>query len=768
MRTKGDIIKAALVCGVAFGALANAGIGRAAEADEASDPNMIVVTANKRSEKLADVAQSVSAIGGEELSYRNLVRIEDFAAQVPGFNIESGGPRTVRLILRGVNTGGAGATVGVMIDETPFSYQSGLTNGAIDTANLDTFDMARIEVLKGPQGTLYGATAEGGLLKYVTNKPNLEKVEAAIEGTGEIVDQGTTGGGIKAMINLPFWGGKGAIRASGFYTDVAGFVDNPLAGRNNSNNGRRYGGRVSILLKPTDTLDVRLTGSRQDQKFFDDSSVEVVGANADPLHPPANAYDIANGGRLVHNSFNGNPSKNYYEYANLTLDWDVGFASILSSTSYSRLSSQFRSDATSTNLAPGVTYGQYLASAAYGEPISFFGRQTNAGKRWNQEFRISSKPDLKIGGMGLDWQLGGFFAKEDITFSQFYDAISLATGQVLTAPGPAGGSNLPGKYKEFSGFGSATLHITDSFDLTGGGRYADTRQESQVINYPGLLTGVSAVFYNPVIKSHENKFTWSAAAKYKFDGESSLYARVATGYRSGGPNLVVPGAPADFPFSYKPDNLTNYEVGLRTSLFDNKLAIDVAAFYIDWKDIQVLAVFQSSTGVPYTVVGNAGAAKSQGGEWSFTYTPLKGLRISDAGAYTDAHLTADAPGLRAFSGNRLPNVPKWSNALNVDVETPLADNVKGFAGVSWVYTGKRVGGFNSNPAFANQIPLPSYSTINGQAGVEFGRYSASLYVRNLANERGFNTFDYNNGYNLTGNAQIIQPRTVGIKLSAKY
>ncbi|WP_303794387.1 TonB-dependent receptor [Sandarakinorhabdus limnophila] len=773
MQTKTDFRRSVLACSVALGAFGIASAAHAAEAaaeavDAATDPNMIVVTASKRSQALIDVSQSISVITGADLAYRNQMRIEDFAASVPGFNFQTAGPRAIRLILRGLNTGGSGATVGVVIDETPFSYQSGLANGSIDTANLDTFDMERIEVLKGPQGTLYGATAEGGLLKYVTNKPNVDKVEAAVEANGEIVDQGTTGGTIRGMINIPFWGGKGAIRASGFYQDVAGYVDNPLLGSNNSNRGYKYGGRISLLLKPSDNFSIRLTGSRQDQKFDDNSFVEVVGANTAPLNPPANQFDIANGGRLVQNSFNGNPNKNYYEYANLVLDWDIGFASLLSSTSYGRLSSEFRTDITSANAAPGFTFQQAFAGV-YGNDFSLWGRQTNAVKRWNQEFRLTSKPDTNIGGMGLDWQLGGFFAKEDVTFEQFFDAINNTTKAVIETPFPVGGSVLPGKYEEYSGFANATLHFTDKFDVSGGIRYADIKQESLVINYPGLITGVPVITANPITRSSENKVTWSAAVNFKPTATTQLYARVATGYRSGGPNLIIPGAPADFKFTYGPDSVTNYEAGVRTTLFDNMLSIDVAAFYIDWNNVQIITSYVSQpSGTRYNVIGNGGKARSQGVEWSLAFTPVKGIRISDTGAYTDAKLTEDAADLGGFDGDQLPFVPKWSNTLNVDFEAPLGDNAKAFGGASWVYTGERFTGFTSAPGFRGHIALPDYSSFNLQGGVEFGRYSASLYVRNLTNERGLNDYSTGNGYRLTGLAQIIQPRTVGIKLTARY
>uniref|UniRef100_UPI0035CA54A7 TonB-dependent receptor n=1 Tax=uncultured Sphingomonas sp. TaxID=158754 RepID=UPI0035CA54A7 len=771
-----NVIKAALLATVALGTLSSAGQACAQvapaptsasdESPVSDDLGDIIVTANKRNESLIKVPQSLTAISGDALAYRNQTRIEDFAAQVPGFNLQSFGNKGLKLILRGINAGAAAATTAVVIDETPFSYQSGLALGDRNTANIDTFDMERIEVLKGPQGTLYGASAEGGLLKYVTNKPDPKKLEAAVEASGETVAHGGTGGAFKAMINLPFWDGKGAIRASGFYAEVPGYADNVLIGRNDTNNGHRYGGRISILLAPTEDFSVRLTASRQDQRFFDDGSIDVVGSDSDPYNPPANQFDAASGGRLVHNSYYGNPSNNTYELANLTANWDIGFADLVSSTSYGKLSSQFRLDITTGSYSPGVTYAEGFGNG-YASPLAIRTRQTNAGRRWNQELRLTSKPDSSIGGMKLDWLLGGFFAHESNTFDQFFQFVNIPTNQELTTPAPGGGSTLPSTYREFSAFGNATLHISDKLFVQGGIRYAHINQSSTVTSYPGFFTGATSIVVNPTLTSSENKATWSAQVGYNVTSNSLIYGRVATGYRSGGPQFAIPGAPADVPLTYKPDSLTNYEVGFRTSLLHKMLTIDVAAFYIDWKDVQVTTSYRSTiSGIEYQITGNAGAASSKGVEWAFGLSPVKGLKLSTTGAYTEAHLTKDAPDLPGFKGDDLAFVPRWSTSVSLDYEARLSDGVKGFAGVSWDYTGKRFADFSLYSV--SHFELPSYSSASGQAGVDFGKYSASLYVRNLTDERGITTYGQNGGYNFTGNATIIQPRTIGIKLTARY
>lgn len=752
----------------------------AADNETESDARVdIIVTASKRSERLADVGQSLTAVSGAELEQRNLVRIEDFAAQVPGLAFWGDG-RSLRPILRGVNSGGNGALVAVNIDETPFSYQSGLTNSATDTANIDAFDMARIEVLKGPQGTLYGASASGGLIKYVTNAPNPDAFEARGEVGGEIVDGGSAAGVVRGVVNIPLVDGKVALRATGLYREIPGYINNPLLG-SKANSGDTWALRLSLLAKPTETFTIRLTGFRQDQTLDDNNMAEIVGSSLDPANPPDNVFEIANGGNLFHSSFMGNPSKNRYEYANLTMDLETGFASFLSSTSFSRLSTQFRADISSASAAPGLPYGQAFGMGYFGLPtIAMWGNQENSGKRWNQEFRMSSLPDSHIGSLKFDWQVGGFYAREDITFSQFYDAIDPSSGEILTTriplgegafsdPLPLGGSDLPGRYEEFSGFASGTLHLSTQIDITLGGRYADIRQKSQVISSAGLVNGLLSELVNPVVKSHESKFTWSAGLRWRPADDSLIYARVATGYRPGGPILRIPGAPADFPASYKSDSVINYELGYRGAFLNKTVDIDVAVFYLDWTDMQVLSDYVSQpSGQVFTVQGNAGSARSTGVEWNIGWSPITGLRLSTVGAYTDAKITEDAPTFGAANGNPLPLVPKWSNTVNLDYEVEFSDTERAYAGISWTHTGVRYANFTTSATDGNNFRLPPYNAVNAQAGIELGRYSFSLYVRNIGNARGITDASFSGGANMTGTATFIQPRTAGIKLGFTY
>src|SRR6202050_1704057 len=242
--------------------------GRAADAAAPADNDAlatIVVTAEKKEEKLKDVPMSITALGGGALDNLQYRSFSDYAAMVPGLSLVSSQPGLTTLTLRGQNAGGVGSTVAVYLDESPFGSSSALLDGSILSGDFDTWDLQRVEVLRGPQGTLYGANSEGGLLKFVTAPPVLGTFSGAAEVTGESVAHGGNGGDVRAMLNLPL-GDKMAFRISGFAQDVPGYVNDPLSGERDVNDGHEEGGRASFLVAPTDALSLRLTAESQQAK----------------------------------------------------------------------------------------------------------------------------------------------------------------------------------------------------------------------------------------------------------------------------------------------------------------------------------------------------------------------------------------------------------------------------------------------------------------------------------------------------------------------
>jgi outer membrane receptor protein involved in Fe transport len=222
------------------------------------------------------------------------------------------------------------------------------------------------------------------------------------------------------------------------------------------------------------------------------------------------------------------------------------------------------------------------------------------------------------------------------------------------------------------------------------------------------------------------------------------------------------------PPAFKSDSTKNYEVGIRTDLFDRTFSIDMAVFYIDWKDIQILSIVNTPAG-PVGINGNAGSAKSKGVEWNFGWRPISGLTVGLLGAYTDAHLTADAPGLGAFSGDKLPFVPNVSATLNVDYRWPAFGSYSAYVGASETYTGTRYTAFSpSIDVVEPHVKLPVYNTLQLRVGLDSARYSAQLYGNNITNSRGIQDYASEGGANQTGTASFIQPRTIGIELGVKF
>ncbi len=692
----------------------------------------VVVTAEKRSEQLMDVPMSVSALSGAELDRLQDRSFADYAALVPGLSLQSLQPGATRLTLRGQNSGGVGSTVAVYIDESPFGSSNALLNGNVNTGDFDTWDMQRIEVLRGPQGTLYGANSEGGLLKFVTNAPVLGTLSGAAEVSGESVDHGGKGGDVHAMVNLPL-GETMALRISGFDQDVAGYIYDPATGERDVNDGHEEGGRASLLLAPTDALSIRLTATSQQLKFNGTNQVDVNPVTLQPLH-----------GDLTQERLLQEPSSFKYENYSATIDWNAGPFSVLSNTSYGILNSDTDADAT-------PLYGGLAGALFGGAPGALF--DDNVGlKKYTQEIRLTSTPTTP-----LEWQVGGYYTRETGDLNEHLNAVQLPGGAVL---GLIEQPIVASVYKEEAGFGDLTYHFNSQFDIQIGGRYSHNEQNAQeTIVFNSLISPTPE--YIPG-SSSGNVFTYSVAPSWHMDANTMMYARLATGYRPGGPNVVPPGAPPSVPLEYGSDKTTNVELGVRSTLLDGVISMDFAIFHVNWKDIQLFEVVDN-----FGVNGNGGTARSQGAEWTLAYAPVRGLKFQWVGAYTEAKLTSPAPALNANSGDPLPYAPKWGTSLDGQYEWDLFAGYKGFVGATWSFVGSRSSDFAVSTATPpGQLVLPSYNTTAVRLGLENAHYTAMLYGKNLSDARGITNYDgVGSPYS---SVSVIQPRTIGLSLSAKF
>lgn len=762
MRRSKMTTRGVLACGAALAATAAAGQAAAQAALQASSPQTVqevVVTANKRAEKLHDVAMGVTALGGNKLDAEQSVSFLDYAPLIPSLSIQSDAPGVTRLTLRGENTGGVGSTTAVYIDDAPFGSSNALANGSITTGDFDTWDLQRVEVLRGPQGTLYGASTEGGLIKFVQNAPNPSRFEAAGEAGLEGVEHGQTVGDFKAMVNLPLLDGKAALRLSGYQEDLPGWIDDPQLKQKNVNAGSKYGLRASFLYKPTDALTLKLSAVSQLVKTGAQPAIDVVGAAlAGPGSPPP-ANELSPTGGLSQNAFLNQYTKDRIENYSGSLVWNPGPVSVTSVTSYGVLKLSTLTDMTSTEVLPGITYADYFSAFLYGGAQTPDEVQLTGLHKVTQELRIASNPGDK-----LEWQVGGFYTRENTVIHQVINTTS--TGGL-----PVPGSDLlKAVYTEWAGFADATYHFIPQFDVEAGARWSTNSQSAVTTNYPGLLTTGGGPTTQSPFASNGSDFTYSVAPRWHVDKDTMIYGRVSTGYRPGGPNDVPVGSPAGVPRAYGADSTFNYELGLRSNLLDHRLSVDVAAFHIDWSNIQLFEQLILNN-TPYGINGNGGDARSQGVEWTIGLFPITGLTLNWTGAYTDAAMTSISPAatIDAKPGDRLPYVPAWQTSLDGQYEWNLSANYKGFVGATYSFVGSRYSSYLTEGTPGDgYVKLPSYQTLALRAGFENARWRFEAYAKNLTDARGITDYSSQGAPNLQGSINIIQPMTLGVVLSAKY
>lgn len=751
---------------------------RAESADAAAGGSgeAIVVTAQRREQVLIDVPQSISVVSGEDLERMQAKSFLDYANLVPGLNVTQDNPGQSRLILRGINTGSVGSTVAVYVDDLPFGQSGSLANGAILAGDFDTFDVARIEVLRGPQGTLYGANSLGGVLKYITALPNFTRFEVRAQAGVESVRGGGTGTLANAMVNVPL-GATLAFRASGFYHRTPGHVEAFGRTGKDIDDADSYGGRASLLFKPSVAFSVRLFALAQKIAADSPSNFAADPATFRPVNP---ITGLSTGREQLR--FEKLPETHDIDYRlySGTIDYDFGFADLTSITSYSTQKQNQISDI-STNAARGLANALYAPTAPNTVGLAF---QNNASlKKFTQEVRLVSPNSDRF-----EWLIGGYYTRETTGLAQVFMPFTLATQTFIPRAIVFGGQSLQefvtasidAKYREIAAFGSATLHLGPHFDLTAGARYSHNRQSSrQQVNQLG--TGAPQFG-----KSSEGVLTWSVSPRIEINPHAAIYARVAKGYRPGGPNFIPPGAAPNFPDEFNSDTLISYEAGVKAETADHAFSIDAAAFHVDWDNILILTSANSAAG-PVGVNANGKRARTYGFEATATLRPTRGLNIAMNVAYTHARLRDDTTALGGLNltgglrGDQLPFTPPWQGNVSAEYEWALAGNVRAFVGGDIRLQSDQKAGFSAayRARFGRQIEINGYDTVDLHAGAEFGNFTIQAYVRNLFDSRGLVNASYTNppfsvpaalgGTGLPlAQATSIRPRTFGATVGIRF
>lgn len=708
----------------------------------------IIVTATKRSEREQDVPSSISVLSAAQMQELHVAGLQDLASYAPGLVINSGGsPGQTSIILRGLNSLQNGALVATLIDDSPVGSSAGWVREDGYQLDLLPYDIERIELLRGPQGTLYGANAMGGVLKYVTINPNLNEFHAQLGGDGfAIKDAGDSGYAARAMFNAPLIAGKLALRVSVYDRKTPGYIDNPLRGAEDENGLTQSGARVALLWQASDDLSIKL----QDLYQHNDSkgNASVLARRLGNTAP----YAVGSWqGDLTYNHVLPEPFVENINFTSATIDWNVGFGVLTSASSFSDKRIKQMTDASNN-----VGFLLPLLDPATPPTTSTLVRFDLglAIKRFTQELRLASPL-----GRRVEWLVGGFFTDERAQNHQMLEALNSNLTSILSLT-PFLQYSAPTTYKESAVFGNLTVHFTDSFDVTGGLRRSKNSQTVEQIS-SGILLGPPAT---TIANAGEAVYTYAVSPRYHLTPDTMIYLRVATGYRPGGPNNVLPLYP-QIPAQTTADRIINYEAGVKSIFLDRRASVEFAAYKIRWTDLQSSAVTPDGA-VGYSI--NAGSAISEGLEASADYAFSDQLRFAVNAAFTDAYIARSVASVGTLAGARLPTAPKWTASATVDYK--LAD-IQGWT--PRFYAGARYVGSEftevSNLNGAGEIP--GYTLLDVSASVSNGRYDFSLYGKNLSDRRAYSSAKTQTDFRDNSSfffGSIIQPRTIGLGVDIKF
>jgi len=720
----------------------------------------IVVTAQKKSEKLLNVPAAITVLNADSLVQNNDLKLDDYFRNVPGLTLFDNGYGLNKLVIRGVTTGqGETPTVGIYIDDTPIGGSSQLSQGDLLAPDIDPSDLQQIEVLKGPQGTLYGAGAMGGLFKYVTVLPDTHSFSGRIGVDTESVDGGNAGYAVRGAVNIPLIPDQLALRASASTRDDPGWISD-IDGEKNVNAAQVQAGRLALLWTPAANFSLELTAMSQVR--------HSNGLNREPYNFVINQPIY--GDLLGSNVPNADDDTMRVQQYNATIKANLGWTSLTSSTSFAR--SSFSGPIDLTDLlgffGPDVFGVDNLGISLY---------QGFATNKLTQEFRLEGKFAPNI-----DYLAGVFYTNERSAFVQAFNALDATTGQpygglpdgvatqcppnnnLCYGPNNLGYATDASLYQEVAGFGDITYHFTSKFDIEVGGRYAYNWQSYYGTNNGALDGGYTAPTAGA---SNQGAFTFLVTPEYQLTANQMVYARVASGYRPGGPNYSAPGTGA-----YQADTLINYEIGFKSDFLDHKAYFDLSAYHIDWSNIQLEEV--NSFGE--LTISNGGTAVVNGLETSGQYRPIRGLTLGANLSYNDAHLTqaVNNGNIYAPSGSRLPYSPHLSGQISADYQFPVFEGWSAKFGGDYSYQGGRASEF-AEESDEPRVTLPAYGIISLHAMLIETKYTISVFLKNVANERGFLSSasiasaiaDPPRPLDLSTVA-IVQPRTFGVSMAAKF
>lgn len=626
----------------------------------------VVVTAQKREQALEDVPMAVSAFTQEQLQNLGADGFAGYANFVPGLNLQDRGPGQNRFSIRGVSApvSTSASTVGVYIDEMAISE-------LLNTPDLALFDVNRVEVLRGPQGTLFGEGSMGGTIRTITNRPNLRKFELSGQvGFGNL-NLGGNSTDASAVINAPMGDGAAAMRLVAYYRDTDGWVDNIHSSirKGDINSVQTEGGRLAFRVQPNADLDMQLTG------FYQKQTME--GFNQEGVSLPR--------GQQSHSNAEGREDK--VSIGNLVINYKAGAVTLTSATA-----------------AIDRKYVEDRDIGDFGFLPSSAAQNTKAStKGWTQELRLASNTSG-------DWfWVAGLYYKD----SEYIENDTI-NNPVFGAP-----TTITTKTKQKAVFADATYRLAPTWELAVGARYSKDEQTTDYRSTVRILPGATA---DTTGVAPRVNLSWSP------DDHQLYYLNIAKGYRAGGVNrfyglgYVAAGLPLE-QATYDPDTTINYELGLKNAWDAGRISLSAAIYYIDWKDIQSYKQFTRGFGI-----SNFGDAHAQGVEAELVLRPLKGLTIGLQAMFQKARFDQTVPGSQVVEGGRIYNTPEETYSAIADYEVPISGSSRFFLhgdvlhmGDIWEIDKLRL--------------LAPYTITNFSGGLRWNKWEWGLYVRNAGDKR---------------------------------
>ncbi|EQB09873.1 TonB-denpendent receptor [Novosphingobium lindaniclasticum LE124] len=770
--------------------------------DLADTGDAIVVTGTRRATTIMDTPVNISAIGAEELARQRIDDVRDLADFTPGLTISDTGPgSTGSIVLRGLNasdiaSGGASYddSLGIYLGEVPLYYDFKL------------LDIARVETLLGPQGTLYGLGTLAGAIRYIPNRPNVDAWEGDAHGRLYAKSHSQNFGyQADGMINIPLVRDHVAFRsATGYYYDP-GFIDSPLLLQTPGVSLPQPGGTGGVTreefaqnLRRREDLNFERTFTTRNQLLVqttEDLKAVVTYAfqRTRTDGAQANSAGVLGTGRYENAARYEEPVNRRAHLASLEIDANIAdIVDLVSTTAYTDVRNRSRTDNTDLLLDLDYDYELFPAFSSWNET-------DNRRKQINQEIRLVSTH-----GGPFNWVLGGFYNRQKLhnDYAEHVPGLSDYYGVENNPDDLEYVSYTKSRITEKAVFGEGTFKVTPEWQVTAGARYFkySSKVEGALV-LPLLGDPLSPYDVDPAGgTAKQDGWVWKFNTSYNFTPDLMVYGTYSKGYRIGGPNRVAPcpdPVPADqqnacaLPneVQFGPDKTRNAEIGVRMQLFDRKLAFNFDVFHIKWDGIQVdSATFYGVTGI--TV--NGGSAKSQGFETTFQFKPVPALAIQGSYSYTDAKLTEDVPGiitirtvpndydgrpkftqLDALSGDRLPGSAKNSGSLGATYTVPMGDGV---LSANWTatYRGNIVSRIGWDRGYGDKIP--SYVLHRAALSYETDKYSVSLFANNIFDKYAVvstgqdrSRIGVNDGVAVRYYRQtVVNPRTVGIEARIKY